>query len=201
MSTRLITQLNPFSSERKIQEIENSTIQEIINKIDIHKAVNTGWRVLLNDEVVTDFQQKTKDGDTLYLKIVPEGDNQEIGVAEKWVGGLTAAAGVALIIAGAFTGGSLSGIGVSVLLGGISMFVSGVCVYNMELPKLDSNKTERSPSIRGSRNQSRPMGYLPVLFGRRRIYADVASNSSHGLILTVNSIFISFSVQLRKILP
>ena len=177
MSTRLITQLNPFSSERKIQEIENSTIQEIINKIDIHKAVNTGWRVLLNDEVVTDFQQKTKDGDTLYLKIVPEGDNQEIGVAEKWVGGITAVAGVALIIAGAFTGGSLSGIGVSVLLGGISMFVSGVCIYNTELPKLDSNKTERSPSIRGSRNQSRPMGYLPVLFGRRRIYADVASNS------------------------
>lgn len=173
MSTRLITQLNPFSSERKIEEIENSTVQEIINKIDIHKAVNTGWRVLLNDQVVTDFQQQTNDGDTLYIKIVPEGDGspKDMAVAEKWAGGALAAVGAVLVLTGV-----ASGIGFTLIGSGIGLFLNGVVTYNTDYSALQPKTSERSPSIRGSRNRARPMEYLPILLGKRRIYADFAAN-------------------------
>lgn len=173
MSTKLITQLNPFSTEHNSSEIENSSIAEIIAKLDKGRAVNTGWRVLLNDEIITDFQRMTKDGDTLYIKLVPEGDAsaQDIGTAEKWVGGLMTAVGAVLV----FTGVG-AGIGAAMIGAGIGLFAGGVALYNMDLSVKDREKPEQSPSLRGSRNHPRPLGFIPILFGKRRIYPDPAAN-------------------------
>lgn len=174
MSTKLITQLNPFSTEHNIQEIENSSIAEIIAKLDKGRAVNTGWRVLLNDEIITDYQRQTNDGDTLYVKLIPEGDasSKDIGAAEKWAGGLMTVAGAVLVFTGvgSFWGAALLGAGIGIFLGGVAL-------YNMDLSLKDTQTPEQSPSIRGSKNQARPLGTIPILLGKRRVYSDVAANS------------------------
>lgn len=173
MSVKLITQLNPFSNEREVQEIESSSIQDIIRKIDCFKAVNTGWRVLINDKIVTDFTEVANDGDTVYIKIVPEGDNQDVGVGEKIAGGALVLGGLALTI---FTSGIGASIGISLIGAGIGLFAGGVAMYNMDIPSIKNRDTpEQSPSIRGSKNQSRPLSSIPILFGKRRIYSDLAA--------------------------
>ena len=51
---------------------------------------------------------------------------------------------------------------------------NGVVTYNTDIPSTKTRETpEQSPAIRGSRNQSRPLGYIPILFGKRRVYADL----------------------------
>lgn len=176
MSTKLITQLNPFSTDHNISEIENSSISEIIAKLDKGRAVNTGWRVLLNDEIITDFERQTNDGDTLYVKLVPEGDGspQSVGKSEKWAGALLTAAGVALLFVPGF--GPFAG--VALIGAGIGTFANGVLLYNTDFsnPTKDREQPEQSPSIRGSKNQPRPLGYVPILFGKRRFYPDPAIN-------------------------
>ena len=179
MSTKLITQLNPFSTDHNISEIENSSVSEIIAKLDKGRAINTGWRVLLNDEIITDFERQTNDGDTLYVKLVPEGDGspQSVGKGEKWAGALLTAAGTALLFVpfvGPFAGAALIGAGVGI-------FANGVLLYNTDFSTLTKDRAqpeqpEQSPSIRGSKNQPRPLGYVPILFGKRRIYPDPATN-------------------------
>lgn len=175
MSTKLITQLNPFSTDYNISEVENSSISEIIGKLDKKRAVNTGWRVLLNDQIITDFQQQTNDGDTLYIKLVPEGDGspQSVGVGEKWVGAILTVVGAILMITGYGTP-----LGMALIGTGVGIFASGVTLYNIDFSNLTKNREqpEQSPSIRGSKNNPRPLGYIPILLGKRRIYPDPAAN-------------------------
>lgn len=173
MSTKLIIQKNPFSNDKEVRYTENKTIADIIKEIDVCRAVNTGWRILLNDKIISDYSITTHDNDTVYIKIVPEGDwdNQDVGVAEKIGGGLLTVAGVLLTV---FSSGILASVGAGLIGAGVSMFANGVVTYNTDIPSTKTRETpEQSPAIRGSRNQSRPLGYIPVLFGKRRVYADL----------------------------
>lgn len=173
MSTKLILQKNPFSNDKIVQYTDDKTIAEIIKEIDVSRAVNTGWRILLNDRIISDYSVKTHDGDTVYIKIVPESDwdNQDIGTAEKIGGGVLIAAG---ILVGVLSYGTLGWLGSGLIGAGVSMFFNGVVTYNTDIPNAkEREKPEQSPSIRGSRNQSRPLGYIPILLGKRRIYPDL----------------------------
>ena len=174
MSVQIKCQLNPFSNEKKVFESEPVSINEILKKIDTKKAVNTGWRVLINDEIITDFEKKPSDGDTVYIKLVPEGDQQQTAVGEKVSGGVLTAVGIAVAALTGFTGiGAFFG---AALVGtGVSLLASGIVLYNTKIPK-QREQPAQSPSIRGSKNQARPFDTLPILFGKRRIYADLAAN-------------------------
>ena len=75
MSIQVTACLNPFSGERKEFSFEQGiTINEIIRNLDALNAVNTGWRVMIDDEIITDFERVPEEGQRVYLKIVPEGD-------------------------------------------------------------------------------------------------------------------------------
>ena len=170
MSIQVIACLNPFSQERKVFNFEQGlSVQQIINKIDALHAVNTGWRVMIDDEIITDFECIPEENQRVYIKLIPEGDNKDTGVGMKVSGGLLAAVGVVLL----FT--PLSAVGAGLIGAGVGLFAGGVTLYNMNIPG-DREKPETDPSIRGSRNTPRPYGTVPTLFGRRRIYADPCAN-------------------------
>lgn len=173
MSIQVTACLNPFSGERKEFSFEQGiTINEIIRNLDALNAVNTGWRVMIDDEIITDFERVPEEGQRVYIKLVPEGDNnKDSGAGMKIAGGLLTVVGAIL----AFT--PASALGFCLIGCGVGMFAGGVVLYNTDIPSLsDREKPEQDPSIRGSRNQMRPYGKVPVLLGKRRIYADACAN-------------------------
>lgn len=173
MSIQVTACLNPFSGERKEFSFEQGiTINEIIRNLDALNAVNTGWRVMIDDEIITDFERVPEEGQRVYIKLVPEGDNnKDSGAGMKIAGGLLTVVGAIL----AFT--PASALGFCLIGCGVGMFTGGVVLYNTDIPSLsDREKPEQDPSIRGSRNQMRPYGKVPVLLGKRRIYADACAN-------------------------
>lgn len=173
---QVIALLNPFSAAKTQFETDKKSIKEILEKNDPYKAVNTGWRVMVDDVIITDFDSTPEDGQTVYIKLVPEGGGtpQQQGGAMKGGGWAAIALGVASIfipVVGPFLGAALIGSGVGMVLG-------GTVLMNLDIPSLnDRESPEQSPSIRGSRNQMRQLGVIPYLFGTRRIYADLAATS------------------------
>ncbi len=133
----------------------------------------------MNDLPVKDFSAVANDGDTVYIKLVPEGDNRSQGAAMKAGGWTMVFLGAIIAIATSWTGaGAVAGMA---LIGvGIGLATSGHILYNLDTPDIINQERERpeqDPSIRGSENQSRPLGTIPTLLGRRRVYPDLASNS------------------------
>ena len=177
MSVKVIAQLNAFSAEKTEYEFEPQPVSEIIKKIDTNNASNTGWRALFNDEIITDFSRVPADGTTVLLKLVPTGDNQDTGVGMKIGGAALAVIGVIVAAVGSWTGVGL-GIGAALIGSGVGMLAGGIALYNIDIPSLkDRPSPEQDASIRGSQNQLRQRGYIPVLFGKRRFYADLAMTS------------------------
>ena len=126
----------------------------------------------MDDVPVTDFSFRPKDGQHVYARLVPEGDNRDTGIGFKIAGGALAFIGVlATTVLG-------PGVGVAIIGAGVGLFSGGVVLYNTDIPSLESRSAPKNdPSIRGSRNQFRPYGVVPVLLGKRRIYADLATTS------------------------
>ena len=177
---KIVAQLNLFSQDRQEWECESQSIAQIIEKIDCTKTVDTGWRVMINDLPVSDFSVTANDGDTVYIKLVPEGSSpQDAGVGMK-IGGWAAIIGgiiVGVTLGWTGFGGLLAG---SLIGCGVSMTLSGTVLYNLDIPDVNNKEREQpeqDPSIRGSENQSRPLGTIPTLLGRRRVYPDLAANN------------------------
>lgn len=171
---RVIFQANPFSAEREEIKLERQAVSEILAKIDKARAVNTGWRVLIDDEIVTDFSRVPDDGQTVYVKVVPEGSKNS-AEATKFTGALLTVGG---LLVGGLLGWTGIGLGLAAAMigSGVAVLAGGIIMYNMLGAGNKERKTpEQDPSIRGGRNQSRPMEALPFLFGTRRVYADLAA--------------------------
>jgi len=175
VSVKVIAELNPFSTKRTVIEVNPCTIKEIITEINKGFPVEQA-RVSRNGEIVTDFLTEAKDGDTLWIKYVPYGTPQQTGVGMKIGGWALTIAGIALVAALGWTG--IGGMAGFALIGsGISLALGGTVLMNISIPKLkDREKPEHDPSIRGGRNQPRPHGRIPVLFGRHLIFPDTAAN-------------------------
>lgn len=174
MSVKVIASLSLFSAERKEFECEAGTVSEILRKIDPEKACGSGWRVAVNGDAVTDFGTEACDGDIIIVRLVPEGD---AGSASKAGGAVLATIGVIVSVSAGWTG--VGGFLGAALIGtGVALLASGGVLMNYGIPSLkDRESPQQDPSVRSSRNQMRKGGYLPVLFGTRRIYADLAASS------------------------
>jgi len=179
---KIIAELNPLSRERIKLTAEAKTIAEIVTQLDSGFPLSQA-RVCRNGEIVKDFSLKARNGDTLAIKFVPYGDNpQGTGSAMK-IGGW------GLIALGAFIGftfgwtGVGAGIGAALVGTGVSMAFGGTVLMNINIPTVkDREKPENDPSIRGGKNQARPHGRIPVLFGRHRLYPDLAANPHTSII-------------------
>lgn len=171
---KIIAQLNPFSTDKSIFEFESDTVSNLLKKIDTNKAVNTGWRVMIDDQIITDFETVIPAGSTVYVKLVPEGDGsstEEVGTKVGiWTGVLTMIAGAVLL----FIPGAQAFGGIALGVGCIMFTGAGYTYLDIQAKKLsDKEKPESDPSIRGSQSQTRPMQQIPTLLGRRRIYPDL----------------------------
>lgn len=175
MSVKVIAELHPLRAERIKCTVESKPVADIINKLNSGFPLSQA-RVCRNGEIVKDFAVTARDGDTLWIKFVPYGSPQQAGVGMK-IGGW------ALMLIGVVAGVALGWTGVGGFLGaaligtGLSMALGGTVLMNVNIPSLkDREKPENDPSVRESRNQARPHGRIPVLFGRHRIYPDIAAN-------------------------
>jgi len=172
VSVKIFAELHPASSKRTELEAAPGTVAEIIASLNTGFALSQA-RVSLNGEIVTDFSKEAKDGDTLWVKFIPAGNTQETGTTLK-VGGWWL---IALGIVSCFIPGVGLMIGPAMIGTGVSMTLAGAVLLNTHIPSLkDTEKPDQDPSIRGSNNQARPHGRIPVLFGRSRIYPDIAAN-------------------------
>jgi hypothetical protein len=172
VSVKIIAELNPFHTQRTELTVTAKSIADIIEELDSGFPLSQA-RVQRNGEIVTNFSLAANNGDTLWIKFVPYGNTHDAGAGMKAGGwGLVALGIAALFIpgVGGFLGAALIGAGLSTALGGTVMM-------NIKVPSLsDKEKPEQDPSIRGGKNQMRQHGRIPVLFGRHRIYPDLAAN-------------------------
>ena len=172
MSVKIVAELNPFSTERVKLTVEAKPIAEILKQLNSGLPLSQA-RVCRNGEIITDFSKMARDGDMLAVKFVPCGTPQQTGAGMKAGGWGLMILGIAALfipVVGGFLGTALIGTGLSMALG-------GTVLMNINIPSLkDREKPENDPSIRGGKNQSRPGGRIPVLFGRHRIYPDLAAN-------------------------
>jgi len=173
VSVKIFANLNPASGERSEFAAGPGPVADIL------RSLNTGFplshaRVCRNGEIVTDFSLEARDGDTLWVKFVPRGTPGEAGGWMKGGGWALAALGVGLC----FIPGIGGFLGVALIGTGLGMALSGAVLMNVDIPApgLGDKKPEADPSIRGGKNQARPYGRIPVLFGRHRIYPDLAAN-------------------------
>ena len=182
MSVKIIAELNPFSTQRVKLTAEAKPIAEIIEQLNSGLPPSQA-RVCRNGEIITDFSKMARDGDMLAVKFVPYGDSpRDAGAGMKAGGWGLMALGVAAIALLGWTGvGGMLG---AALIGtGLSMALGGTVLMNANIPLFkDREKPENDPSIRGGKNQPRPGGRIPVLFGRHRIYPDVAANPHTSII-------------------
>lgn len=176
MSIQVTALLNPFSSKKTDFTFEDGlSVQEIIAKIDTLHAVNTGWRVLFDDEIVTDFSRIPCENQHIYIKLVPEGDSTE----DTGTGMKAAGAGLAVlgVIVSCCSFGLAAPLGAALIGAGISLFAGGMVLYNTDVSTSSTESSSQDPSIRGSQNQAREYGTIPTLLGKRRIYPDLAAES------------------------
>jgi len=171
VSVKILAELSPASTKRTTFDVDPGTIAEIITNL------NTGFplrhaRVCRNGEIVTDFTIRAEDRDTLWIKFVPYGTGTEM----KAGGWALAAIGLLVGVTFGWTGfGAVAG---AALIGsGLAMALGGTVLMNYNVPSLkEREKPDQDPSIKGGRNQMRQHGRISVLFGRHRLYPDLAAN-------------------------
>jgi hypothetical protein len=177
MSVKVVAELHPIRRTRVKITTNPKSIAEIIEDL------NTGFpltqaRVCRNGEIVKDFSTKANDGDELAIKFVPYGNTHDQGVGMKIGGWAMFAVGLVLTLTGV---GAL--VGVALMGSGLAMALGGQVLLSINIPSLkDREKPENDPSIRGGKNQARPHGRIPVLFGKHRLYPDIAANSHTSII-------------------
>jgi len=173
VSVKIIAELNPFSTQRVKLSAEAKPIAEILKQLNSGLPLSQA-RVCRNGEIITDFSKMARDGDMLAVKFVPNGTNEEAGGGMKIGGWGLIIAGIAVGVLTSWTGiGAFAG--AAMVGSGIGLVTGGQVLMNINIPK-DSEKPESDPSIRGGKNQARPLGRIPILFGRHRIYPDLAAN-------------------------
>jgi len=174
LSVNIIAELHPLRSSRIKITANSKPIAEII------RDLNTGFplsqaRVCRNGEIIKDFSTIAMDGDTLWIKFVPYGSTEEAGAGMKIGGWALVALGIAALfipVVGQMLGVAMIGTGLGMALGGTVLMNLDINIPSLK----DREKPEQDPSIRGGKNQSRAGGRIPVLFGRHRIYPDLAAN-------------------------
>jgi hypothetical protein len=176
VSVKIIAELNPASVKRTTLSADPKPVADIVRELDSGFPLSQA-RVSRNGEIVRDFSILARDGDALWIKFVPYGTTRETGIAMK-AGGWAL---TALVLATALFSPALafSVLGIVLIGTGISLAAGGMVLMNIDLniPSVkDREKPENDPSVRGGKNQARPHGRIPVLFGRHRLYPDLAAN-------------------------
>jgi hypothetical protein len=177
VSVKVRARLHPFKEEYTDFYREAAPLSRIFADLDSPLDISHA-RFLIGDEMVAETGRIPPDGSTVYINIVPEGTGSQTKDTGKGVfwGGLGA---VLLGIAAMFIPVVGIALGSALIGTGVSMMAGGAVLYNMEIPTAPSiaarENGNQMDSIRGSKNQARRLGYIPVLFGRHLVTPDLAA--------------------------
>jgi hypothetical protein len=173
VSINVKAKLHPFKDDRSDFQCEAAPLSELYARLnpplDIAHA-----RFLIDDEMVADSGRTPPDGSTVIINVVAAGggDPKSAGKATFWIGLQLSVLGIVALfipVVGAALGSAIIGAGVSMMLG-------GAVLMNTEIPSASVRETgSQMESVRGSKNQARKLGYIPVLFGRHLVTPDVAA--------------------------
>ena len=170
MSVKIIAQLHPLRSSRIKVTTSSKSVRKILEELNSGFPLSQA-RVCRNGEIIKDFSLIANDDDVLAIKYVPAG-----GGEMKAAGWVMAFIGVVLIAGLGWTGVG-GAAGMALIGSGLGLALGGQVLLGINIPKpSDKEKPENDPSIRGAKNQARPHGRIPVLFGKHRIYPDLAAN-------------------------
>jgi hypothetical protein len=176
MPVEVIAEIDPFTRTRVTVTTDPKPVAEIINGLRGRFPLSQA-RACRNGEIVTDFSTMTGDGDRLEVRFVPNGGGgssspQETGESMKLVGAGVTGLGILL------TGVGLGAVGLPLIGVGVGLMAGGAVLTSIDTSQKvkDRETPKNDPSIRGGKNQARQYGRIPVLFGRHRIYPDLAAN-------------------------
>ncbi len=173
MSIKIVAQLHPFKTDLTIIQRNAAPLAELYASLGVPTDIKIA-RMMIDDRIATDFSEVPKDGSTVYIKVVPEGNNKNAGKGMGWVGAIMIVAGASMVWFG-----PTSGLGVMLIGSGIGLLSGGVALYNMQIPGIGGNSDdigiEQAPSIRGARNQANQWGPVPILLGKHLLYPSIAA--------------------------
>ncbi|MDR1575603.1 MAG: hypothetical protein LBS37_06315, partial [Treponema sp.] len=171
MSVKVRAKIHPFKHGYDDFYYEAAPLEELYAKLGSPLDISHA-RFLIDDEMVSDTNRIPPEGSTVYVNVVPQGGGspKDSGKAMFWAGlgmGLLGVAALFIPVVGIALGSALIGSGVSMMLG-------GAVLMNTEIPAA-RDAGNQMESIRGSKNKTRKLGYIPVLFGRHLVTPDVAA--------------------------
>lgn len=167
MSIKIFVMPNPFSSERNEYDIETPlNLREIFDKFNVNTE-ETALIVYVNDEYITDELFTPKEGDIVYIKVVPLGE-----AASRVGGALLIVAG--LVVSATGVGGPIGGY---LIASGAAVFFSpeiGKFVADAFAPDIEDNylspKLKEASYLRGGKNKLGQDEPVPVILGKNRYY-------------------------------
>ena len=175
MSIKVIAQTHPFKTDTVEYNLERKELYKIYSDLETGLDLSHA-RMLIDDEITTDFSIIPEDDCTVYIKVVPAGGNtKKSGKKLGWLGVLTVVIGTIMV-----STGFLAPVGILLIGTGVSAVLGGTVLYNIDIPSIGNTEREsvkQNPSIRGSGNKSNPWGTVPVILGRHLIYPNLAAAS------------------------
>ncbi len=186
MALRLRTALNPFKDEFIDSTIDSpKSYREIFESLGTDTNIENAL-IICEDMKIDpkDYDAIPNDNTRIYIRVFPEGTGsrqKDAGKGMGWAGGLAIAGGLVLSILTGWTG--IGGAAGALLMGaGVSLLLGGVSLYNIDIatPAIHSKKdrasVEADPMLKGGKNSKKPYGAIPVLFGKHLITPDYAAD-------------------------
>lgn len=167
---------NPFKTARIDLEVDRISFGELFTQF-VDSPLTIEHALIFDGDIRVDSSafKGFPESNHVIIKMVPSGTGsttKDIGVAAKIGGAALAVLGVIITIA---TLGAGAPIGAFLIGTGVSMFLSGVMLYNIDIPSLANRESNQLPSIRGAKNQTRFDGMVPILLGKHLIIPDNAA--------------------------
>ncbi len=165
---------HPFSSKRDDSFVAPVSFRELF-ETHVETVLPIEHALIYDNDkrIFPKDYDNTPQSEQVIIRMLPAGQPetlQETGTANKIGGALLTVLGVILC----FT--IVAPIGVALIGAGVGLFLSGVILYNVEIPDLASRDSpEQLPSIQGARNQTRNNGMIPILLGKHLIAPDNAA--------------------------
>jgi hypothetical protein len=164
----VVAHIHPFDPSHRVmaEMLPGKTIEEIIDELVEYRFGRIivqidGWRV-------KNYKRKPKGGQHVVIRVLPTGDDPARAFDKSGAWGVLI--GTGLLVAGFFTGGATWAIG-GILFGGglLSGAIGwGIRAVDAMVPGGAPGSTSL-PGIRGARNQLKPWGKIPVVFGKHLI--------------------------------
>ncbi len=164
----VVAHIHPFDPSHRVmaEMLPGKTIAEIIDELVEYRVGRIivqidGWRV-------KNLQRKPRRGQHVVIRVLPAGDDPARAFDKSGAWGVLI--GTGLLVAGFFTGGATWAIGGILFGGGLLSGAIGWGIRAVDAMTVGGAPGSTSlPGIRGARNQLKPWGKIPVVFGKHLI--------------------------------